>query len=214
MNPLRLNSPKRKLWIVAAAAAAIAALGFALSEMPPLYHQPRESSPSQASMPAAVPQTATNNRAAEDRSEGEVQKRFNEAVVMIHAGKPEYAIAALHRVLELRPRMPEAHVNMGFALLDLNQYSAARDFFRGAIALNARQSNAYYGLAESHEALGELPEAIGAMRTFLHLAPPDDAHRGKARSALWEWESKRPNSTGISASSGVLAPPEGTGARP
>jgi hypothetical protein len=37
-----------------------------------------------------------------------------------------HAITALHRVLELAPQLPEAHVNMGFALLGLQQAEPAR----------------------------------------------------------------------------------------
>ena len=49
----------------------------------------------------------------------------------------------------------------------------------------------YYGLALAHEADGDLPAAMGAMRAYLHLSPADDKHRAKARSALWEWEAAR-----------------------
>ena len=39
------------------------------------------------------------------------------------------------------------------------------------------------------EALGDMPAALGAMRSFVHLAPPDDPFVTRARSALWEWQS-------------------------
>jgi tetratricopeptide (TPR) repeat protein len=84
--------------------------------------------------------------------------------------------------------MPEAHVNMGFALIGLGQHAPARDFFDSALALRDDQLNAYYGLAEALEGLGDLPGAVGAMRTYAHLAAPDDPYRRKAEAALWEWE--------------------------
>jgi len=85
--------------------------------------------------------------------------------------------------------MPEAHVNMGFALIGKENYKAAADFFSSAIELRPYQANAYWGLAISLEQLGDLEGALGAMRTFIHLSPPNDPFVRKARSALWEWES-------------------------
>lgn len=119
----------------------------------------------------------------------ELGQRFQQGVVMLHAKRYEYAIAAFHRVLELEPGMPEAHVNMGFALIGLERYAAARDFFETATALRANQVNAYYGLAVALEGLRDLPGAIGAMRTYVHLAPAGDPFMRKAEAALWEWES-------------------------
>lgn len=118
----------------------------------------------------------------------EVDARFAQAVAMLHAKRYDLAVAALHRVMELEPRMPEAHVNMGYAQLGAGEPRIARDFFGGAIALRATQANAWYGLALASDALGDRPEAIGAMRTYLHLAGEDDAHRRRAMSALWEWQ--------------------------
>jgi len=118
----------------------------------------------------------------------EVRVRFEQAVVMLHARQYEHAATALHRVIELDPALPEAHVNMGYALLGLGRHEAARDFFTGATDIRPGQANAYYGLAITNEALGDLPAAIGAMRAFVHLAAPEDPFVRKARAALWEWQ--------------------------
>jgi Flp pilus assembly protein TadD len=120
----------------------------------------------------------------------ELQQRFQQAVVMLHAKQYEHAVTALHRVLELAPRMPEAHVNLGYALIGMQKPDAARGFFVAAIELNPRQANAYYGLALSDEARGDYESALGAMRSYLHLSPAQDPHRNRARAALWEWEEK------------------------
>ncbi|HEY3327135.1 MAG TPA: tetratricopeptide repeat protein [Novimethylophilus sp.] len=118
----------------------------------------------------------------------EVRERFRQGVVMLHAKRYDDAITAFHRVIELEPEMPEAHVNMGYALIGLQRYEAARDFFEGATALRRDQVNAYYGLAEALEGMHDLPGAIGAMRTYLHLAPAGDQYRRKAEAAIWEWQ--------------------------
>ena len=123
--------------------------------------------------------------------EKEIAQRFQEAVTMLHAKQYDYAITALHRVIELAPRMPEAYVNMGFALLGLKQYKAASDFFGAAIEIRPYQGNAYWGLAVSLEGMNDLQGALGAMRTYIHLAPSDPNSQDyvrKARSAIWEWE--------------------------
>lgn len=121
----------------------------------------------------------------------ELRRRFDSAVLLLHAKEYDQAAAALIRVLELAPQMPEAHVNMGYAMLGLHRPAAARDFFEAAMALKAAQANAYYGLALAYEALGDLELALGAMRSYLHLARNEnETHVRRARSALWEWETR------------------------
>ncbi|MBI5659043.1 MAG: tetratricopeptide repeat protein [Nitrosomonadales bacterium] len=127
---------------------------------------------------------------AMEKTEAEISQRFRQGVAALNAKQYEQAISDFHRVLELAPEMPEAHVNSGFALIGLERYAVARDFFEGALALRRNQVNAYFGLAEALEGLNDLPGALGAMRTYLHLAPADDPYRRKAQSAVWEWEAK------------------------
>ncbi|MFP8781358.1 tetratricopeptide repeat protein [Hydrogenophaga sp. RWCD_12] len=129
--------------------------------------------------------------ASEATPPDELHRRFDEAVVLLHARQHAKAVQALERVFELAPDMPEAHVNLGFALLGLEQPAEARRAFERAIDLRPNQANAYYGLALSHEAAHDLELAMGAMRSYLHLARHEsESHLAKARSALWEWESQ------------------------
>ena len=119
----------------------------------------------------------------------EIDARFKQGVMMLHAKQYEHAVTALHRVLELAPDMPEAHVNMGFAMLGLERYDVARDFFESATDLRPNQVNAYYGLAIALEGLHDLPGALGAMQSYIHLNKgAEDAYMRKARSAVWEWQ--------------------------
>jgi tetratricopeptide (TPR) repeat protein len=127
---------------------------------------------------------------AREKAEAEIGQRFQRGVTSLNAKQYEQAISDFHRVLELAPRMPEAHVNAGFAMIGLKRYAVARDFFEGALALRKNQVNAYYGLAEALEGLNDLPGALGTMRAYLHLAPADDPYRRKAQSAVWEWEAR------------------------
>lgn len=142
--------------------------------------------------PPAPPDPRQQPQAHADAARAaEVKRRFDEAVAMLHAGQHEHAVTALHRVLALAPRLPEAHVNMGFALMGLKRAAAARDFFDSAIELAPQQANAYYGLALAWEAQGDLRMALGAMRSYLHLARDErPEHLRRARAALWEWEAR------------------------
>lgn len=118
----------------------------------------------------------------------EIEMRFQQAVAMLHAKQFDYAVKALHRVLELSPRLVEAHVNMGYALLGLKDNKTAHDFFQSAAGLRPEQANAYYGMAVALEGMGDLEGALGSMRTFIHLTNKDDPYLPRARAALWEWQ--------------------------
>ncbi|MBF0610769.1 MAG: tetratricopeptide repeat protein [Magnetococcales bacterium] len=118
----------------------------------------------------------------------ELRLRFQQGAMMLHAGEYEHAVVAFHEVLSKNPRLPEAHLNMGYAMLGLQRYEAARDFFLGAVDLRPAQANAYFGLAEAYEALEDLPAALGAMRTFIHMTHNKDPFLVRARAAVWEWE--------------------------
>ena len=119
-----------------------------------------------------------------------LHQQFQQAVALLQHGEYDYAVQGFHDVLKVAPDMPEAHANMGFALLGLEEYAAARSFFDTATNLRPGQTNAYYGLAVAHEGLGELRQAVAAMRTYTHVAAGDDQYRRKAEAAIWEWEAE------------------------
>lgn len=145
---------------------------------------------------SAVRMPVRNAERPADRAAGprghELDERFRQAVIMLHAREYDHAVTALHRVLELAPELPEAHVNMGFAMNGLKRFRVAHDFFQVAIALRPMQANAYYGLAMALEGLGDQAGAMGAMRSYIHLTSPDDRYLPKARAALWEWGEAAP----------------------
>ena len=86
--------------------------------------------------------------------------------------------------------MPEAYVNLGYAYLGLEEYQTAANAFSKAIDLRPNQVNAYYGLAEALEGMQDYEGALGAMRSYIHLSPPNDPFLAKAKSAIWELETK------------------------
>lgn len=137
---------------------------------------------------AQAPAPVTRLAHQQQKQQSELRSRFDQAVVMLHARQYEHAATALYRVLELSPAMPEAHINLGYAMLGLKRGDAARGYFLAAIDLRPGLANAYYGLAMAEEQRADLPAALGGMRSYLHLARADAAHNVRARAAIWEWE--------------------------
>lgn len=117
---------------------------------------------------------------------------FSAALEHMQQDRYQRALDLWHQALLLAPDIPEIKVNMGFTLYELGEYAIARDAFIHAMEQNAYQANAYYGLAISSEKMGDLEAALGAMRSYIHLAVADDDDRfiRRARSALWEWEAR------------------------
>lgn len=105
---------------------------------------------------------------------------------MLQAGEFEFAVTALHDVLAVYPALPEAHVNMGYALLGLGEADAAADFFDSASTLRPSLHNAYYGLALAEMELDNNKSALAAMQAFAHRAAPDDRHLPRAQEIIWE----------------------------
>ena len=109
----------------------------------------------------------------------------------MQSGEYEQALMYWHRALVVNPAMPEIRVNMGFTLIEMGNYKAACKSFNDALDQNAYQANAYYGLAICSERSGDIEAALGFMKSFVHLAQPQhQAFLSKARSAIWEWESR------------------------
>jgi tetratricopeptide (TPR) repeat protein len=113
---------------------------------------------------------------------------FRAGVLLLQAGRHGEAIAMLETARQLRPHVPEVHVNLGFAHLGRRDFRAAETAFTRAVEIRPRQANAYYGLAESLEAQGDIEGALGAMRTYVHLTPETDPFHRRGLSALWELE--------------------------
>ena len=128
----------------------------------------------------------------ESSKNNQLDRTFTTAVRHMQQGEYEQAVNLWHQILLNNAAIPEVKVNMGFSLFELGRYETARDFFIGAMQQNAFQANAYYGLAITSEKMGDLEGAMGAMKSYIHLAQnkEDQPFIRKARSAVWEWESQ------------------------
>ncbi len=171
----------RRLAIVAVVLAVAIPLAFAL--------QMRDRT-------SEAPSGASSAAALDGGSVSEIDALFQQSVLLLRARHFPQALQQLEHLLRLAPSMPEAHVNMGYALIGMQRYPQAGKHFERATELNANQLNAYYGLALCYEHGGDLDAALGAMRVYVHLAAPDDPHAKKAWSAIWEWEAAREQGRG------------------
>jgi tetratricopeptide (TPR) repeat protein len=122
----------------------------------------------------------------DDAASRRAHQSFQQAVVMLQAGQFEHALTALHEVLTVYPGLPEAHVNMGFALLGLGNPEAAADFFDSASTLRPSLHNAYYGLALAEIDNGNNKAALAAMQAFAHRADENDRNLPRAQEIIWE----------------------------
>lgn len=153
-------------------------------------------------LPDRAVTTSDGLTAVVTQDENHVKQHFDRAVTRLRNRDYLQAINGFRAVLEQSPFLPEAYINIGFAQIELEQYDAAVQSFETAIELRPGQANAYWGLAVSLEGLCNIPGAMGAMRTYIHLADTDDPFLVKANAALWEWEQLKTAS--INDSMGVI----------
>ena len=126
----------------------------------------------------------------EDDQARHAHQSFQQGVAMLQAGQHDYAITAFHEVLAFYPALPEAHVNMGYALLGAGEPGAAADFFNTATDLRPSLHNAYYGLALAERENGNDKAALAAMQAYAHLAAEHERHLPHAKEIIWELQAK------------------------
>ena len=114
-------------------------------------------------------------------------RAFEAGIEAFRRGDAHAAMIAFEEAAQVDPSSSQALVNLGFALVELGAYEAARARFARALQINDGQFNAYFGIAEALEGQGLLDQAAGAMRTYLYYAAADDPFRRRAEAALWEW---------------------------
>jgi lipoprotein NlpI len=109
-----------------------------------------------------------------DEQARRAHQNFQQGVAMLQAGQFDYAVTALHEVLAIYPALPEAHVNMGYALLGAGEPEAAADFFNTAAEREGGNDKA----------------ALAAMQAYAHLAAEDERHLPRAKEIIWELQAK------------------------
>jgi Tfp pilus assembly protein PilF len=71
---------------------------------------------------------------------------------------------AARRVVELAPEVPEAHWELGWALLEQGKFAEAVESFTRALAFDADSQQAYIGRALAYEGLGERERMLADLR--------------------------------------------------
>lgn len=192
--------PRRdlRLAVGAAVVAGIVAGGYLLSELPGRGIRAATSTPFAQLTEAASPAPADRDEALpapddENTLPPQAKRALDAAARQLAAGQFDRAIAALNAAHAILKDEPRAFLLLGRALEGRQDYATARDFYTAALERAPFMPDAYWGVATTSEALGDLEAALGAMRSYLHVEPDKDPERLKiaqARSALWEWEAR------------------------
>ncbi len=85
--------------------------------------------------------------------------------------RPDQALEAYDKAIELKPDRAEPVAGRGLALLDLGERSGAETAFREALRLNPRYAVAVMGLAETLRRQGKNAEAVEQYQRYLDILP-------------------------------------------
>jgi tetratricopeptide (TPR) repeat protein len=106
------------------------------------------------------------------------------SVALLRQGRD--ALPALHRAVQLLPRDPETHVNLGLALGAGGRREEALASYRRALELNPGSVEALGHLGALLRELGEREEALSVRRRALALDPRNAEHHCNLGSALFD----------------------------
>jgi len=105
------------------------------------------------------------------------QLRNSDAELLLHlgmanlqAGTVPAAVEVFKRVIDLQPKLADAHVSLGIAYGQLGQLSEAVSAFNEAVTLEPRNPTANYNLGIALQKLGKHANAVAALkRVAAHL---------------------------------------------
>jgi tetratricopeptide (TPR) repeat protein len=102
----------------------------------------------------------------------EVATHVNRGILRLRRSQVDGAIADFDEAMRIDPRQPEAYLNKGAALIQLNNPTEAVRLFTVAIDYHtSRPEIAYFGRAIAHETLGNVRAAYDDYRVASQLAP-------------------------------------------
>jgi tetratricopeptide (TPR) repeat protein len=109
----------------------------------------------------------------------------NLSLAYLRQSKVAEARGAAEKAVALEPNYASAHVSFGNVMLREGDAAGAIASFEKALALDAAQAEAYYGLAEAYNFLGEEKKAGDYYVTFLKKGGPAGAKHSAAVEWLW-----------------------------
>ena len=105
---------------------------------------------------------------------GNVAERLELVDLLLSGGRPQRALAAAGRAVDLAPDNGDAWIARGMALMDLRRFREASEVLQKGLELKpARPALGWFLLGEIYLNLRLFPEAIRAYREALRLAPQD-----------------------------------------
>jgi Flp pilus assembly protein TadD len=106
------------------------------------------------------------------------------AMLYLELGRHQQAIAHFARSTKLKPHSPQAHYNLGTALIAARRLDEAVSAFREALRLDPSYANAHNNLGNVLLAQGKTEEAIREFREVVRLQPESEAAKKNLAAAL------------------------------
>jgi Flp pilus assembly protein TadD len=106
------------------------------------------------------------------------------ALLYLELGRYEPAVAHFRRSTTLKPQSPQAHYNLGTALIGARRLDEAAAAFRESLRLDPSYANAHNNLGNVLLAQGKTEEAIHEFREVVRLQPDSEAARKNLAAAL------------------------------
>ena len=122
-------------------------------------------------------------KAAEPQKSRGLKRLLADARRLRERGKPDAALGAYGRAIELEPENADALAGRGLCYLELSRYAPAEASFQGALEADAQHAGALMGLAETYRYEGRRTEAVTYYRRYL-AAHPEGEDAVAARNAI------------------------------
>ena len=95
--------------------------------------------------------------------------------LLVSMQRYDEAVEALKRGIEVAPMMPQLFVQLGYAYFSLRNFDDAKTTFSRALDISPGSLDALFGIARSHQEVGENAAAVDYFRRYLLARPSDDA---------------------------------------
>ena len=96
---------------------------------------------------------------------------YDQGVTYERIGKPDDAINEYREAIRVKPRLFQAHGNLGLLLVDKGKTDEALYHFRQALAVYPRDEWSYYGIGLVYERQGKLTDAVKQFQKAINLLP-------------------------------------------
>ncbi|MBI5586891.1 MAG: tetratricopeptide repeat protein [Deltaproteobacteria bacterium] len=126
------------------------------------------------------------------QSASAAKEHFDKGVQLTMKGQTDDAIKEFEATLQIDPKSPEAHNNLGFAYYDKGDADKAIEHQKKALEGDPNLANAYYGLAMALEKKGDKEGAVANWKEFMKLAQPHSKWWMQAQTHIKNLEGKAP----------------------